>query len=334
MTALDISEDGALFRSAGQHDEAEAALDVLLDEDEAGRLAPGRYLARLRALAVRHPRYIDGHAHLAFALLNRGKPKLALEAAQRGYALGAEAIPPGYKGVIEWGWLENRPFLRAAHAAVLCHLRLRQRAKALALMEKMLAWNPNDNQGIRYIIGSEYLRAGDTERAGAIFDAEAGAYPPYRYEMALLRLREGAHAAAATALRHGFVENGYIAEILCGMPNPLPLAVWHGSNLAGSELAQDYVVGYGELWERTPGAIAFVRWLHTHPKAMAERAAVLECHQALLWERDFERRRRILNREDAAIAEIDDSLSAKIVVECVDRDGRPVFPWLYCEVER
>ena len=47
--------------------------------------------------------------------------------------------------------------------------------------------------------------------------------------------------AAATALRHGFIENGYIAEILCGMPRPLPLAIWHGSNLAEPEYAEDYV---------------------------------------------------------------------------------------------
>ena len=31
-------------------------------------------------------------------------------------------------------------------------------------MEQRLQWHPNDNQGVRLIIGSEYLRAGRSAR--------------------------------------------------------------------------------------------------------------------------------------------------------------------------
>ena len=57
-------------------------------------------------------------------------------------------------------------------------------------------------------------------------------YPPYRYEMALLLFRREDHVAAATALRRGFVENGYIAEILCGNPEPPPMGIWHGDGFS------------------------------------------------------------------------------------------------------
>ena len=124
-------------------------------------------------------------------------------------------------------------------------------------MEKMLAWNPNDNQGIRFIIGSDYLRSGMEDKAAAIFHAEGPHYPPYRYELGLLLFRKGRHQAPATSLRHGFVENGYVAEILCGTPDPLPLPIWHGSNFAEAELAQDYVLRYGDLWRRSPEAVTF-----------------------------------------------------------------------------
>ena len=135
--------------------------------------------------------------------------------------------------------------------------------------------------------------------------------------------------AAATSLRLGFVENGYIAEMLCGMFDPLPMTIWHGSNFAEPELAREYVLQYGDLWYRTPGAVPFLRWLHTHPAVMAERAAILECWEALLWEHDIERRGAILDRQQALVNGIDDRLSAEIAVERIDRFGNAVWPWLH-----
>ena len=111
----------------------------------------------------------------------------------------------------------------------------------------------------------------------------------------------------------------------------MPLAIWHGSSFAAPDLAQDYVSQYGDLWHRTRDATAFLRWLHTHPKVMAERAAVLEWKEALLWEHDSERRGRIIEREEAAAKRIDDGLSEEIVVARTNRSGHPVFPWLHLE---
>ena len=75
------------------------------------------------------------------------------------------------------------------------------------------------------IIGSEYLRAGNRARAGKVLREHADEYPPYRYELGLLHLQEQQWAEAATSLRHGFVDNPYIAEILCGNPAPMPLRI-------------------------------------------------------------------------------------------------------------
>ncbi|AYG64346.1 tetratricopeptide repeat protein [Rhizobium jaguaris] len=326
---LEIFEDGGVFRHGDDYDGIVEELDNALDQRDAGTITPAKYLKTLKALVERHPLFIDGHAHLGNALMEEGKPKLALQACLRGLAAGERAIPAEFSGQIEWSFLENRPFLRAAHGAVLSQLRLGQRHDALRLMEKMLAWNPNDNQGIRCLIGSEYLRAGETKKAERIFTDEAGHYPPYHYEHALLRLKSGDPLSAATSLRRGFVANGYIAEILSGNPEPMPLAIWHGSNLAEPETARDYLDHCGDLWQRTPGAIAFVRWLHTHPKILIERAVILDCQEALLWEFDPARRRDILDREDAALGLIDDALSHEIIQCRTDRHGRQIEPWRY-----
>ena len=58
----------------------------------------------------------------------------------------------------------NRPFLRAASGVIECRTALGENAKAITLMEKILAWDPNDHQGWRWQIGSEYLRGGSPLR--------------------------------------------------------------------------------------------------------------------------------------------------------------------------
>lgn len=334
MTALRVSKGAGVFDHGDDYDEIVEELDEALDRRGAGELTPAKYITVLKTLVEHHPHFIDGHAHLGYALLDEGKPKLAFQACLRGFEIGERAIPKGFAGRIEWGFLENRPFLRAAHGAVLGHLRLGQRREAIALMEKLLAWNPDDNQGIRYLIGSEYLRVGETAKADRVFADEAAQYPPYHYERALSLFRAGNLVAAATCLRLGFVANSYVAEILSGNPNPTPLAIWHGSNLSEPVTAQEYVGHYGDLWKRTSGAIAFVRWLYSHPKVLVERASVLECQEALLWEFTVARRGEILDREEAARRRIDDTVSKEIVRSRTDRQGRQISPWLYPAAKR
>lgn len=243
--------DGGIFRHGPDDREAETALDELMDARDSGRLSVGRYTGALKSLVEKYPTFIDAYAHLGFTLFDQGKSKLALDACQRGYSIGEAAIPTEFDGTIEWGWLENRPFLLAAQGIVLSHRKLGQRREAIDLMERLLRWNPNDNQGFRFLIGSDYLRSGNTTKAARMMKKEADHYPPYQYELALIDLIAGRSVPAATRLRQAFAANPYIAEILCGMTNPLPLAIWHGSNLAEPETAQAYVEHCGDLWHRT-----------------------------------------------------------------------------------
>lgn len=330
---LELEEDGARFRHGADEREADDQLDTLLDQRDGGSLSQKRFQSALAALVEQFPNFIDGHAHFGFVMLEQGKIKQALEACERGLSIGFAAIPRNYRGRIEWPWLENRPFLRAAHGLALCYQKLGRRDKAIEMMEHMLRWNPGDNQGIRYLIGSEYLRADSDKKAQKIFKAEANSYPPYRYEAALIEIISGRMVQAATILRRAFVENPYIAEILTGTPRPMPMAIWHGSNLSEPETAEAYTEHCEGLWRSTPEAVAFLRWLHTHPKVMRERADVFEIKEAMLWEREFEKRSALGAQQEALMAEIDDKLSQEIVVDRLDRRGQPVKPWLYPQLQ-
>ena len=300
-----------------------------IDLYDDGKLSDKNYMSSLMELINQSPDFIDGHAHIGFALLDQGKSRKALDACLRGVSIGESVMPEDFDGHVEWSSHENRPFLRAMHGAVLCYLQLRQRRNAVRLMEKMLKWNPNDNQGVRFLIGSEYLRLGEIDQARSILEKEAEYFPPYQYELALLHLKSREWIPAATSLRRGFAANGYIAEFLIGHLDPHPLAIWHGSSFLEPETALDYVQRYGALWRRSSLPVSFLRWVHNHSRVLAERAAVQECMEELLWERDFDKRRVIVQRQDELLDGIDDRLSAEIVVKRQDRDGRAIYPWQY-----
>ena len=175
---FDITEDGGVFSESDDLYAVSSELNDLLDQRDDGAITSAKYLKTWKAMVERLPQFIDGHAHLGGTLLLGGKPRLALQAYLCGLAVGEGAIPTGFSGLIQWGFLENRPFLRAAHGAALCHIHLGKHKDALRLMERILAWNPNDNQGVRFLIGSEYLRAGETAKAERIFMDHAEDYPP------------------------------------------------------------------------------------------------------------------------------------------------------------
>lgn len=321
------SESGAFSYPDEIYDSLLAEFDGLLDDHQSGQLGDKPYLAGLDRLLAEAPDFVDAHAHIATHWHRQGKPKKALDAALLGLGVSNRHIPEGFSGRIEWGNLDNRPYLRAMHIALLSYMRLRRHRDAVTLIDLMLARNPGDNQGVRYLLGSEAMRAGDHEYARRVFEEEADSYPPYFYELALSYMFKDEWVAAATALRRGFAANPYIAEILGGNPNPDPLAIWHGTSLAKPETACDYIQTYGALWHMKPDSFAFTRWLFNHSKVLGERAAIMECKEAVLWESDASTRTTIMEQERRLTGSIDDTLSAAIVTKRKDRRGQMVWPW-------
>lgn len=308
-----IVEEGAgeFIYPAARFRQAQDDFDALLEGHQTGQLRDTDYLTGLKMLIKREPDFIDAHAHLSLAFDElEDNPKKALKAALAGLAVGNRLIPEGFHGRIEWIHVANRPYLRALHSAAVSYIQLGRGKDGSLLMEKMLAYNPDDNVGVRYLLGSVQLRSGDIASAGEFFNAYADDYPPYYYELALFHLIQGDKMAAATALRKGFSTNIYIAEMLCGNVQPWRHAVWHDSNFAEPETAMAYMGMYGHLWFLVPERVEFVHWVFNHSSVMAERAAIAKCHEALLSERSVEARIRILSQRDTLRNAIDDTLSA------------------------
>jgi hypothetical protein len=79
----------------------------------------------------------------------------AREVFPKDFSLGKDLLP--------WGFLDNRPYLSvlAEYASLIeafsgCH-------KAIPLYEEIIALNPNDNQGVRDILATAFLKTGQLE---------------------------------------------------------------------------------------------------------------------------------------------------------------------------
>ncbi|HXA70914.1 MAG TPA: hypothetical protein VNW24_10720, partial [Stellaceae bacterium] len=94
----------------------------------------------------------------AYVLLAEEEAR-SIEEARDHYAKGVEAGelalgPEGFKQYAGhfWGFLETRPYMRARAGLAGALLKLGDVDGALAHYRDMLKLNPNDNQGIRYVL--------------------------------------------------------------------------------------------------------------------------------------------------------------------------------------
>lgn len=94
-------------------------------------------------------RCIDAHAHLGNLEFDHS-PLQAMAHYEVGIRIGELSLPPDFDGVLMWGLIYNRPFLRCLHGYGLCLWRLGRGAEAQKIFERILSLNPNDNQGVRF----------------------------------------------------------------------------------------------------------------------------------------------------------------------------------------
>lgn len=122
--------EAAELREAGDHGGARALLMQQLDAD-------------LRCL--------DAHAHLGNQEFDLS-PRRAIRHYEAGVRIGELSLGEGFEGVLPWGLLDNRPFLRCLHGYGLSLWRLGQREEAIRVFQRMLRLNPSDNQGVRFLL--------------------------------------------------------------------------------------------------------------------------------------------------------------------------------------
>lgn len=99
-------------------------------------------------------RVLDAHAHLGLWRFGDGTNSVSVEDAERHYRVGVEigelSLGPGFKGLLSWERLDNRPFLRCLHGLATCRWARGDRKAAAELLRRMLWLSPRDAQGARF----------------------------------------------------------------------------------------------------------------------------------------------------------------------------------------
>jgi tetratricopeptide (TPR) repeat protein len=111
-------------------------------------------------------RCLDAHAHLGnWEFNSTDEPYInTIDKAKRHYKVGVKigelSFDIGFNGVLPWGHINNRPFMRCLHGYGLSLWRLGKSEEAREVFNRMLWLNPTDNQGIRFLLAD--IDAGKT----------------------------------------------------------------------------------------------------------------------------------------------------------------------------
>ncbi len=217
----------------------------------------------LRRVLKADPRHVDARVHLAIDAESRSRLKEGERLLDEAIELGRRDLH--YEGdLVEWGWLENRPWLRALGNRALLHGRRGQWEESLRIHREMLRLNPGDNQGARWLVGEDLHRLGRLEEAVEAYEG-AWEQPDCRFGVALALFALGRRGHAAMALLHGIGENLYIVPVLLGERYER-VDGWHGINWREPAWAADYADRYGDLWRKQKGAAKWLRdWWRAEP---------------------------------------------------------------------
>lgn len=96
-------------------------------------------------------RCLDAHSHLGNLVFDH-RPQDAIRHYEVGLRIGELSLEDDFNGVLPWGHIDNRPFLRCMHGYGLCLWRLGRFNEAERVFHRMLWLNPSDNQGVRFLI--------------------------------------------------------------------------------------------------------------------------------------------------------------------------------------
>jgi tetratricopeptide (TPR) repeat protein len=173
-------------------------------------------------------------------------------------ALGAKAFKEMHGSF--WGFLETRPYMRALVELGLSYDDLKEFNRAIECFKKALDLNPNDNQGVRDLLMPLLILCGEDEEAEKLYLAyKNDRCASWLYSRALLDYRNPEKAQVAEKDLLAAVEkNKHVADFLTGRKKFLfhnPDYYSYGS----IEEAELYMHHNLRVWEKTPGALAWIK---------------------------------------------------------------------------
>lgn len=122
--------------------------DPIVDAAELHRAGRHRDAVELlEGLVAIDARCVDAWGHLGLIAFDTRGPGPARDFYEKGVAIAERSLPDGFGGVLPWGWVDNRPFLRCLHGLGLCAWRQRRWDEAAAIFTARVWLDPTSSLG-------------------------------------------------------------------------------------------------------------------------------------------------------------------------------------------
>lgn len=255
-------EDEWVFHNPAITKAIERKFDAALDVHDEGRGAEAEKL--IRAVAVECPNHIDALQHIGLFLGERGAALESYVFCQAAVAVGLHAIPATFRWErdrIPWNRLPNRPFLRAYYTLGIHRVEQGAWHEATAIFTRILAINPNDNQGLRLVLPECWFETNDVAAVVEHCQRYAGDQSPeilYSKALALAILKRTKEARAT--IDEGVAARPLVARELLRSRHVEPERKYPGSiTVGGADEAWEYWRNYGEYWRKSKLAMTLLR---------------------------------------------------------------------------
>jgi tetratricopeptide (TPR) repeat protein len=243
--------------AASRGTKAEQLADLLVEQ--AYSASPLQRIKLLEAAVAANPNCIDAYVMLG---QSRDSKEDALRDLRHAVDVGERSLKKHWERYAGhfWGVVETRPYMRAKLELALCLWSARQYDESLRHMEELLALNPNDNQGVRYLLLSAYLEVDKNEPAAALMEQysdDCGA--TWLYGRLILSFRlEGDSKQTLRLLNEAKKSNKFLPEYLLGdkmLPSTMPTSMI----LGGPDEAIETAASLLPAWRNTPGITSWLR---------------------------------------------------------------------------
>jgi|GEM_PF-1644313 len=219
----------------------------------------GERIALAREALALSPLCADAYLVLARETTDAGD---ALDLYRRAVAAGAQALgETAFKDDVGlfWGLLETRPYMRARHELAMALWRAGDRDEAVGHYHEMLRLNPNDNQGIRYLLMDALLETGREADAAVLLKRyKEDRSAAWTWSAALLAFRRTRNSATAgEALAKAIDANRHVPAYLLGK-KPLPPTLPDFIGMGDENEAVAYAHDAAGAWAAAPEAKVWV----------------------------------------------------------------------------
>lgn len=215
---------------------------------------------RLKSIILNNPYHIDAYHHLSMIYEESSMEIEAYLYCREATRIGLSVIPNVFSwktSKLNWGHIDNRPFLRTYHNLGLWLERRKEIDQAIEIFSHILSVCPNDNLGVRYILPKLWISMGDLLSViRHCNNYQDDYFPALMYTHPLALVLTGEIEKAKPLLIEAKSQFPLVAKELTKKRHLRVKPVISGSiTMGGADQAYDYWNEYGAYWSNSPQAM-------------------------------------------------------------------------------